>query len=350
MSITKVPYGQADGREVFLLTLKNANGMSVAAMNLGCHIMQILVPDRDGNFADVVLSFDSFEAAKNQSSFFGVVAGRVANRIGKSRFELNGRTYELYANDGANHLHGGKAGFDKKVWDAEALEDKNAVVFRYVSPDGEENYPGSLSAQVTYTLTDDNRLIIDYEAVSDADTIVNLTNHSYFNLAGHDFGPITDHYLKLNCDRYTVCDSELIPTGEIAEVAGTPLDFREYQRIGDRIDADHDQLRIAGGYDHNFVIRNPDGGMVLAASLWDKKSGRVMEVSTDKPGIQLYSGNFLHGGDVGKGGCAYQKRGGLCLETQHFPSAVNTPSFPSPVLKAGETYQYSTVFRFTVDR
>ena len=350
MSIMKIPYGQADGKEVFLFTLKNASGMSVAAMNLGCHVMQINVPDREGNFADVVLSFDSFEAAENQSSCFGVVVGRVANRIDKARFELNGKTYELYANEGANHLHGGKVGFHKKVWDAEVLDDKNAVVFRYFSPDGEENYPGNLSVQVTYTLMDDNQLVIDYEAVSDADTIVNLTNHSYFNLAGHDSGPIVNHYLKLNCDKYTVCNSELIPTGVIAEVADTPLDFREYRRIGERIDADDEQMCYAGGYDHNFAINNPDGGVTLAASLWERESGRVMEVSTDLPGIQFYSGNFLHGGDVGKDGCAYQKRGGLCLETQQFPNAINTRNFPSPVLKAGETYKYTTIFRFTDDR
>ncbi len=345
MSISKVPYGQVDSKDVYLFTLTNASGMSVKAISLGCHIMQINVPDKDGKFADVVLSFDSLEAAENQCSCFGVVVGRVANRIARSRFELDGKVYELYANEGPNHLHGGKIGFHKKVWDAQALEDKNAVVFRYVSPDGEENYPGSLSAQVTYTLTDNNELIMDYEAVSDADTIVNLTNHSYFNLAGHDAGPIVDHYLKLNCDTFTACDSELIPTGVIADVAGTPLDFRSFERVGDRIDDNNDQLVWAKGYDHNFVINN-QSGMTLAASLWDKKTGRLMEVLTDKPAIQFYSGNFLHGADVGKGGCAYQKRDGLCLETQHYPNAINTPNFPSPVLRAEDKYKYATIYRF----
>ncbi len=345
MSISRVLYGQVDSNDVYLFTLTNSNGMSVKAINLGCHIMQVNVPDKEGKFADVVLSFDSLEAAKNQQSCFGVVVGRVANRIAKSKFELNGKVYELFANEGKNHLHGGKIGFHKKVWEAEVRQHSNAVIFRYLSPDGEENYPGKLSVQVTYTLTDDNELVMDYEAVSDADTIVNLTNHSYFNLAGHDAGPVLDHYLKLNCDRYTECDSELIPTGVIKDVAGTPLDFRAFRRIGDRIDANHEQIRHAKGYDHNFVI-NSSGGMALAASLWDKKSGRLMEVTTDKPAIQLYSGNFLHGADVGKSGCAYERRGGLCLETQYFPNAINTKNFKSPILKAGDQYRYRTAYRF----
>lgn len=350
MSITKRHYGKVDNKNVYLFTITNSSGMTVKAMNLGCHIMQISVPDRTGKFSDVVLSFDNFEAAKNQSSCFGVVVGRFANRIEKSTFKLKGRKYDLYPNDGLNHLHGGKSGFDKKVWDAEIISDKNAVKFQYLSCDGEENYPGNLNAEVYYSLADDNSLTIEYKAVSDADTVVNLTNHSYFNLAGHDSGSILDHYLKLNCDKYTKCNSELIPTGVIEYVDGTPFDFREFSRIGDRIDAENEQIRYANGYDHNLVINKGDDNITLAASLWEKKTGRIMDVYTNKPGIQLYTGNFLHGADIGKGGCAYGRRGGLCLETQFFPNSMKHRNFPSPVLKAGEPYRYTTIYRFSTDR
>lgn len=350
MSVTRKEFGEKDNKEVNLFTLTNSSGMSVKAMNLGCHILEINVPDRTGKLSDVVLGFDNFEAALNQSSCFGVVVGRFANRIEKSFFELNGKTYRLYANEGQNHLHGGRIGFHKKVWNAEMLEDKNAVRFYYLSPDGEEGYPGDLNVYITYTLTDDNSLKIEYEAVSDADTVINLTNHSYFNLGGHDSGTILDHYLKLNCDKYTECDRELIPTGVIADVEGTPFDFREYRRIGDGIDADDEQLKYAGGYDHNFVINTKERGITLVGSLWDKKSGRIMDVYTDKPGIQFYTGNFLHGADIGKGGCAYGKRGGLCLETQFFPNGMKRSNFPSPVLKAEDKYDYTTVFHFSADR
>ncbi|NLJ40785.1 MAG: galactose mutarotase, partial [Clostridiales bacterium] len=278
MGIIKEKFGTEKGKDVYLYTMSNSKGMTVKAMNLGCHIMEINAPDRDGNIEDVVLSFDDLEAAKKQTAFFGVVAGRCANRIKGATFELNGRTYKLFANNGENHLHGGKEGFDKKVWDSEILEDGDGVRFYYLSPDGEEGYPGNLKAQVTYSLTEDNELKIEYEAVSDADTIINLTNHSYFNLAGHDSGTILDHYLKMNCDEYTECDSDRIPTGVIAKVEGTPFDFREYHRIGERIDAPNEQLKNGRGYDHNFVINNEDGKVVHAASLWDKKSGRIMEV------------------------------------------------------------------------
>jgi aldose 1-epimerase len=350
MSVTKVRLEEKDNREVYLFTLTNSNGVSIKAMNLGCNIMEINVPDRKGELSDVALGFDNFEAAVNQTSYFGVVVGRFANRIEKSFFELNGKTCRLYANEGQNHLHGGKTGFNNKVWDAEIYEDKNAVRFHYLSPDGEEGYPGNLNVYVTYTLTDDNSLRIEYEAVSDADTVINLTNHSYFNLGGHDSGTIVDHYLKLNCDKYTECNRELIPTGVIADVESTPFDFREYHRIGDRIDADNEQMKLTGGYDHNFVINRKDGGVILAASLWDRKSGRLMEVYTDMPGVQFYTGNSLHGADIGKGGCAYGRRAGLCLETQFFPNGMKRSNFPSPVFKAGDKFDYTTVFHFSVDR
>jgi len=350
MSVSKIKFGEKNNKDVYLYTLSNTSGMTVKATNLGCQILQMNVQDREGVLSDVVLGFDNFEAAKEQSSYLGVVAGRFANRIEESFFELNGRIYKLYANDGRNHLHGGKEGFDKKIWDSEAQEDNNAVRFHYLSPDGEENYPGNLDVYVTYTLTDDNSLNIQYEAVSDADTIINLTNHSYFNLGGHNSGTILDHYLKLNCDKYTECNSELIPTGVIADVEGTPFDFREYHRIGDVIDADDEQLIFGEGYDHNFVINNKNDGVVHAASLWDKKSGRILEVYTNKPGIQFYTGNFLHGADIGKGGCAYGSRSGVCLETQFFPNGIKYSNFPSPVLRKGVKYNYTTIFQFTVDR
>lgn len=349
MSITKINYGKVDNQDVYLYTLTNSTGMSVKVMNLGCHIMQINVPDRTGKMADVVLSFDSFEAAVNQSSCFGVVVGRCANRIEKSFFKLNGKRYDLYANNGLNHLHGGKSGFDRKVWNAQIISAKNMIKFQYLSCDGEENYPGNLQAEVYYSLTDDNSFTIEYKAVSDADTLVNLTNHSYFNLEGHNSGSILDHYLKLNCNKYTESNSELIPTGVIADVEGTPFDFREFSRIGDRIDAENEQLSYGQGYDHNFAINQNDRSMAFAASLWDKKSGRIMDVYTDKPGIQFYTGNFLNGSVVGKDGCAYVRRGGVCLETQFFPNAIKLKNFASPILKAGETYQYTTVYRFLTD-
>jgi len=348
MGIERYHFGEVDNKEVYSFTITDTAGISVKVMNLGCHILEINVPNREGKFSDIVLSFDNFEAARDQTSNFGVVVGRYANRIRKGELSLNGKTYRLYANDGQNHLHGGKYGFAQKVWDAEIYKDRNAVRFHYFSPDGEENYPGNLNAYVTYTLKGES-FVIEYEAVTDADTIVNLTNHSYFNLAGHDSGTILDHYLKLNCSKFTECDSELIPTGIILDVEGTPFDFREYRRIGDRIDVADQQIYYGHGYDHNFMIDRKGAGIVLAASLWDKKSGRIMEVYTDKPGIQFYSGNFLHGADIGKGGCAYKKRSGLCLETQFFPDSINHPNFKSPVLKPGDTYRYSTAFRFLTD-
>ncbi len=344
MSVTRKEFGQADGKQVFLFTIANANGMSVSAINYGCQILRILAPDREGRVADVVLGFDNLADAIAQQSYLGVVVGRFANRIGKSRFSLNGKMHFVYANDGQNHLHGGKTGFDRKVWEAEAAGE-DSVVFHYVSRDGEENYPGSLDVRVTYTLTDANELVIRYLAKSDADTIVNLTNHSYFNLAGHDSGTILDHYLKLNCDTYTPADDESIPTGEIADVAGTPMDFREFYRVGERIEDDFDQLRFGQGYDHNWVVNPSAGALAPTATLWDKKSGRKMDVLTTMPGVQFYSGNFLDG-VKGKLGRFYGRREGLCLETQYFPDSINKSNFPSPVLKAGQTFDHTTVFRF----
>jgi Galactose mutarotase and related enzymes len=344
MSVTRKDFGQADGKQVYLFTLANKNGMSVSAINYGCQILRILAPDKERNIADVVLGFDNMEDARAQKSFLGVVVGRFANRIGKSRFTLHGKTYNLYANDNGNTLHGGKAGFDKKVWVADAIGE-DSVEFHYMSPDGEENYPGNLDVTVTYKLTDANELVIRYKAKSDADTVVNLTNHSYFNLAGHDSGSILDHYLKLDCDAYTPADAESIPTGEIVPVAGTPMDFQEFHRVGERIDADFDQLKYGHGYDHNWVINPSAGSPAPAATLWDKQSGRKMDVLTTMPGVQFYAGNFLDE-EKGKGGHSYARREGLCLETQYYPDSINKNNFPSPVLKAGEVFDHTTVFRF----
>lgn len=345
MSVTRKDFGQADGKQVYLFTLTNKNGMSVSAINYGCQILRILAPDKEGRMADVVLGFDSLEDAMGNQSFVGVAVGRFANRIGKGRFTLHGKTYNLYANDGQNTLHGGKEGFDKKVWDASEAAG-NSVEFHYLSPDGEENFPGNLDVTVTYTLTEENELVIRYQAQSDADTILNLTNHSYFNLAGHDTGTILDHYLQLYCDAYTPADAESIPTGEIASVAGTPMDFREFHRVGERIDADFEPLKFGGGYDHNWVINKSEKSPALAATLWDKQSGRKMDVLTTMPGVQFYSGNFLANKERGKGGHSYARREGLCLETQFYPDSINKSNFPSPVLKAGGAYDHTTIFKF----
>lgn len=342
--IQKESFGKtAEGREIVLFTMKNQNGMIATFTNLGCAIVSILVPDREGQMDDVVLGFDSGEEYASQSAFLGVVAGRHANRIGKGTFELNGKVYKLFINNLSNHLHGGKEGFDKKLWDY-AVED-GKLIFSYLSPDGEEGYPGNLKTKVLYSLTDDNAVEIEYDAVSDADTVINLTNHSYFNLAGHAAGHAIDQSLKIYADRYTECDHEVLPTGVIANVEGTPMDFRAVKRIGERIAADFEQLTFGEGYDHNWVLRKQDNELSLAAELLDEKSGRLMQVYTTKPGIQFYSGNFLNA--VGKNGAVYNKRDGICLETQFFPNAMEHKHFPSPVLRAGEHYSHKTIYEFT---
>jgi aldose 1-epimerase len=283
-----------------------------------------------------------------QSYYFGCIAGRYANRIAKGRFALNGIEYTLAQNDGPNHLHGGIKGFDKVVWDAEEVGDGAALKLTYLSKDGEENYPGNLSAQVIYTLTDDDALRIDYYATTDQDTIVNLTNHAYFNLADCGAGDILSHELAINADRFTPVDDTAIPTGELRSVAGTPMDFSQPTAIGARIDQDDEQLRFGGGYDHNWVLKSSDGSLALAATVKEPTSGRVLKVYTTEPGIQFYSGNFLDGSFAGKGCVVYQKRSGLCLETQHFPDSPNKPDFPSTVLRPGEEYRTTTVFKFAV--
>jgi len=332
-----------DGKEVYLFTIGNKNGLTAEIINYGGIVVSLYVPDKNGKADDVVLGCDSLEDYSD-SPYFGAVIGRYANRIENAVFELNGKEYRLAKNDGNNHLHGGIKGFDKVVWDVLEHSD-NTLKLHYLSPDGEEGYPGNLDITVTYTITDDNELSIDYKAKSDADTIVNLTNHSYFNLSGHDSGNILNHQLKINAEKFTVSNEELIPTGEIAGVEGTPLDFRNLRPIGDGIQADNIHIKYGNGYDHNFVLNVSGKEPEFAAEVFDPASGRRMKVYTTKPGIQLYTGNYIS--DIkGKGGIRYGKNGGLCLETQFFPNSVKHKHFPSPVLKAGELYHHITIYKF----
>jgi len=333
-----------DGSTAHLYTFSNRNGMVVKVTNYGLIITEIHAPDRDGKLGNVVLGFDSVERYVKGHPFFGAIAGRYANRIAKAKFSLDGRDYTLAANNGKNHLHGGKVGFDKKLWEIEELAttpDRAGVEFRYLSRDGEEGYPGNLQMKVRYVLTDENDLIISYEGTTDKKTVVNVTNHSYFNLAGS--GTVLDHEMLIEADQYTPVDSELIPTGEIAPVKGTPLDFTTARKIGER----HAQTGI-GGYDHNWVLR---GGVSekrrLAARAVEPKSGRVLEVFTTEPGVQLYTANFMDGSITGVGGVNYPKYGGFCLETQHYPDSPNKPNFPSVVVEPGNKYQTSTSFKFS---
>lgn len=345
------PFGTTqDGVPVQLYTLENGNGIVARLTNFGATLVELHVPDRRGEFADVVLGFEDvagYESDANQ--YFGCIAGRVANRIAGGRFELGGLVYELPLNDGSNHLHGGEVGFGRRVWEATPLETDEgpAVRFRYVSPAGEEGYPGTLTAEVIYTLTDEDELRLDYTATTDATTPVNLTHHSYFNLAGHGTGTILGHQLRIDADRYTPTDETLIPTGMLAPVRGTPLDFQRATRIGARIDELEDTPAL--GYDHNFALSRADGELRFACRLEDPGSGRILQIRTTEPGLQFYSGNHLHG-QVGKDGATYVHRGGLCLETQHFPDSVNHPGFPSTILRRGETYRQTTVHRFFVDQ
>jgi len=347
--VTREPFGVTpSGEAVELITLANRTGMTVRVMTYGGIIVSLEVPDRMGTPGDVVLGYDSLAGYLEDSPYFGAIVGRYGNRIAKGRFTLNGTEYRLAINNGPNHLHGGVRGFDKVVWAAEPIESDSGVGVRleYTSPDGEEGYPGTLRATVTYTLTDRNELLIDYEAATDRATPVNLTQHSYFDLAGS--GDILDHVLTIAADCMTPVDSTLIPTGELAPVDGTPFDFRAPHRIGARIDADDQQLRFGGGYDHNFVLNREGPGLVLAARLVDSTSGRTLEIRTTEPGVQFYSGNFLAGSITGKGGAVYGHRSGLCLETQHFPDSPNHPEFPSTILEPGQTYRSRTVWTFGV--
>jgi aldose 1-epimerase len=352
MNVARQSFGKmADGTPVDLYTLTNANGVVVKLSNYGGVVVSLVVPDRNGTFEDVVLGFDTLPDYVEKSLYFGCIVGRYANRIANGRFALDGVEYTLAQNDGENHLHGGIQGFDKVVWNATPVERDDSVGLElvYLSEDGEEGYPGNMSVKVVYSLTNDNALEIEYTATTDMPTVVNLTNHSYFNLAGQVSRDILGHEVTIFADRFTPVDGTLIPTGELGSIEGTPLDFRRPVTVGARIEQDDEQLRFGNGYDLNWVLDNPEGSLKLAARVHEPTTGRVMEVHTTEPGIQFYSGNFLDGTITGKGGIVYQKRFGLCLEAQHFPDSPNKPGFPSVVLRPGAEYGQTTVYRFSVN-
>jgi len=354
MTLTQASFGKTtDGQEITQYTFTNA-GITAKVIDYGAILTELHVPDAKGNVADVVLGFDNVKQYETESPYFGATTGRVANRIAKGKFTLDGKEYTLATNNAPNHLHGGIVGFNKKIWKAETLKtiEGPAVKFSYTSPDGEEGYPGNLAVEVTYTLTKDAELRIDYKATTDKATPINLTHHTYFNLAGQGNGTILNHELKLTADHYTPVDATLIPTGNIAKVEGTVFDFRRPAPIGGRIhllkgDA---ATKDPGGYDLNYVLNNQTGKVALAAKLHDPSTGRIMEIWTDEPGIQFYTGNFLDGSLTGKAGKVYQKHFGLCLETQHYPDSINQPKFPSTVLKPGETYTQTCVHKFYTER
>jgi len=346
--VTKQPFGTRDGRPIHLYTMTNAHGLRIQAMNYGGIITSMRVPDRKGQLADIVLGHETLEGYIPNPPYLGAIVGRYANRIANGTFTLDGKTYTLPKNDGPNTLHGGvKRTFDKVVWDDGALEGKNGVAFSYLSKDGDEGFPGNLKIRVTYALTENDELIVDYEATTDKATPINVTQHSYFDLAGEGTGDVLNHEVMINADRFTPVDKNLIPTGELRAVKGTPLDFTTPTKIGARIDDNYEQLVLGHGYDHNFVINRKGDGMELAARVYEPTSGRVLEVSTTQPGVQLYTGNFLDGTITGKQGHIYKRRYAFCLETQHFPDSPNHPEFPSTILRPGETFHSKTVFKFS---
>lgn len=343
INITKSNFGKVDGKDVFLYTFTAKDGTKASITNYGGIVTSLFMPDRNGKPGDVVLGFDSLQGYLNGHPYFGSIVGRCANRIAGAKFELDGKTYQLAKNNGENHLHGGNAGFDKKVWDVREITqgDDAGVELTYISPDGEEGYPGELKVIVTYLLTTDHELKIKYFATTTRPTPINLTHHGYFNLKGAGNGDILDHELMINADRYNVVSDQLIPTGELREVTGTPMDFRQSKPIG------RDMAEVEGGYDHNFALNvNKDGSLIRAAVLKESSTGRWMEVYTDQPGIQLYCGNFLDGTITGKNGKPYFKHYALCLETQHFPDSPNHPEFPNTILRPGETFSSETIYKF----
>lgn len=347
--IKKQSFGKTAGNEpVDLYTLTNSSGMEVRIITYGGTIVSLKAPDRNGKLADVVLGYERLDGYLTKSPYFGAIIGRYGNRIGKATFSLEGKSYSLPKNNGDNTLHGGNKGFDKVIWKAKEIKSKDSagLSLSYVSKDGEEGFPGVLSVTVVYTLTNENGLKIDYSAATTMTTVVNLTHHSYFNLAGD--GSILNHELMIKASRFTPVDAGLIPTGELRDVKGTPMDFTQSTDIGSRIEQPDEQLTFGKGYDHNWVLDSGGAGFTLAARVYEPGSGRVMEVYTTEPGLQFYSGNFLDGTITGKGGQVYKQRSGFCLETQHFPDSPNKPNFPSTVLKPGQTYGSSTLYKFSV--
>ncbi len=345
--LTQQVWGKTDdGEEVHLYTFRNGQGTEVAITDFGGHIVSIKTADKKGDFADVALGFDSLAGYQAKNPYFGASVGRYANRIAGAQFTLEGKVYHLAVNNGENSLHGGKKGFDKYLWRSREVDGDSgkALELTRVSPDGEEGYPGTLTAIVLFALSDDNELKLDYSATTDGATVLNLTNHSYFNLTGGPASEIMHHEIFINADAFTPVNRHLIPTGERRPVGGTPFDFRKPSTIGARIDQDDEQLKLALGYDHNFVLNG--SGMRLAVRATERKSGRTLEVHTTQPGVQFYSGNHLDGSVKGKGGAAYQFRQGFCLETQHFPDSPNQPSFPTTELRPGQLFHQQTIFKF----
>jgi len=348
--IKKEFFGKIQDGQVDLYTITNAHGMELRVTNYGGIIVSLRVPDKNGSVADVVLGYDNLDGYAKNPAYFGAIVGRYANRIANGAFTLDGAVYQLAKNNGPNSLHGGLKGFDKVIWHAEPFtnEQGSGLILTYTSKDGEEGYPGNLKTKVTYTLTDQNELRIDYEATTDKATPVNLTSHSYFNLAGEGSGDILKQELTLNADRFTPVDQTLIPTGELRPVKGTPLDFTKPTPVGARINDNYEQLLIAHGYDQNFVLNRKDDDLLLAARVHEPGSGRILEVYTTEPGVQLYTGNFLDGTITGKHGHVYNQHAALCLETQHFPDSPNHANFPSTILRPGKTFRSRTVYRFSV--
>ena len=345
--VAKRPYGKTQqGQPVDLYTLTNRNGMQAVITNYGGIVVSLTARDRKGAWGDVVLGFDALDGYLKEHPYFGAIVGRYGNRIARAQFALDGKTYRLAANNGPNHLHGGVRGFDKALWTA-TVQGTNALKLELTSPDGDEGYPGALRVQVVYTLTEKDELRIDYTATTNKPTILNLTNHSYFNLGGQGAGDVLNHQVKIAARRFTPVDATLIPTGELRDVKGTPFDFTGFHTIGERIGQNDEQIKVGKGYDHNFVLDSGGKALALAAEVFEPVSGRVMKVQTTEPGVQFYTGNFLDGTVRGKGGIAYGLRAGFCLETQHFPDSPNRPSFPPVVLRPGETFRSTTIYGFS---
>ncbi|MBN1398256.1 MAG: galactose mutarotase [Bacteroidetes bacterium] len=347
--IEKTLYGKLpDGREVYQFTLKNKAGATMKVINYGAIVTSMTVPDRSGKYEDVILGYDSLDAYIKDNTFFGSVVGRYGNRIGKGKFKLEGKEYQLALNDGPNHLHGGKVGYNKVLWTAKEVQDTTgpAIELTYISADGEEGYPGTVTLSVVYTLTENNEFKAEYKGTTDKTTVLNPTQHSYFNLSGSFNNTILDHVISINADAMTPVDNTLIPIGKLLDVTNTPMDLRNPTVIGAHINDDFEQLKIAGGYDHNWVLNNYDKKVRAVAEVYEPKSGRLMTVLTDQPGVQFYSGNFLDGTRKGKG-VTYQKRSGLCLEAQCYPDTPNKPEFPSCTLKPGEEYRQTTIYQFS---